>query len=153
MNTCAKTAGILIAAGICAASGEGLAQADGAAIPDLRGIWLSESTECHHPEASTDNVVVELEIVEQDGRFVRGTRSWAHEGEAIMDAGGELVTEATEKVVGAIRRDGVTVHFVEQDDVGQHYMQLIDADTLDDVYAESGKAATICMQTFLRQPS
>lgn len=153
MSKPANAAGILLAAGICAVSGQGFAQGSGTGIPDLRGIWISEATECHHPEAHTDNVVVELKIVEQDGPYLRGTRSWAHEGEAVMDAGGELVTEATEKVVGAIRRDGVTVHFVEQDDVGQHYMQLIDADTLDDVYAESGKAATICLQTFVRQPS
>jgi len=133
--------------------GFGIAYADDSDIPDLRGLWVSLNTECHHPFAETDDLVVELHITEQDGRFLRGTRSWAHEGEAVMDAGGELVTEATEIVVGVIRGDNVTVHFVEHDDLGQHFMRLLDENRLEDVYAESGLAAAICIQHLVRQES
>ncbi|MEM7443969.1 MAG: hypothetical protein AAF414_11640 [Pseudomonadota bacterium] len=129
------------------------AQQGEADIPDLRGVWISMATECHHPEAMTEEVVVEFNITEQDGPFLRGVKSWAHEGETFMDAGGELVGEASEIVVGVIRGDGVTILFTEHDDLGQHHMRLIDDNTIEDVYAESGQAATICIQTLTRQPS
>ena len=131
--------------------GSGIAHADDSEIPDLRGLWVSLNTECHHPFAETDELVVEFQITQQEGRFLRGTKSWAHEGEAVMDAGGELVTEAEEIVVGVIRGDNVTVHFVEHDDLGQHFMRLLDENRLEDVYAESGLAAAICIQHLVRQ--
>lgn len=131
--------------------GFGIAHADDSDIPDLRGLWVSLNMECHHPFAETDEMVFELHITQQEGRFLRGIKSWAHEGEAVMDAGGELVTEAEEIVVGVIRGDNVTVHFVEHDDLGQHFMLLLDENRLEDVYAESGLAAAICIQHLVRE--
>lgn len=132
-------------------SGFGVAHADDGDIPDLRGLWVSLNTECHHPFAETDGLVFELHVTQQEGRFLRGTKSWAHDGEAVMDAGGELVTEAEEIVVGVIRGDNVTVHFVEHDDLGQHFMRVLGENRLEDVYAESGLAAAICIQHLVRQ--
>ena len=70
-----------------------------------------------------------------------------------MDAGGKLVTEATETVIGVIRDDGVTIHLTEHDDLGQHITRLIDKNTMKDVYVEPGAAATICFSTLVRKPS
>jgi hypothetical protein len=121
--------------------------------PDLRGIWTATDSNCYHPDAQTNDLVVEFNITEQDGPFLRGTKSWAHEGDAVMDAAGQLVTEATETIIGVIRGDGVTIQFVEHDDPGQHSSRLIDENTLEDVYSEAGGAAAICLQTMVRQPS
>lgn len=129
------------------------AQNGKASIPDLRGVWSAPGTACQHPKGRTEDIVVQFNISEQEGRFLRGTKSWAHEGEAVMDAGGKLVTKATETIVGVIRDDGVTIHFAEHDDLGLHFTRLVDENTMEDVYVEPGAAAAVCHHTLVRKPS
>jgi hypothetical protein len=142
---------VFFLAGLALCTAPAIAQ-DAGGLPDLIGVWISEDTVCHHMRAVTDELVVELRITEQDGRFVRGERSWAHEGEAVMNAQGELTTEASEKVIGVFDARGMTVHFVEHDDIGQIFVTVIDDDRLASTYAEPGEHATLCTQTFVRQP-
>ena len=130
-----------------------VAQAEDAdsAVPDLVGTWSASGVACYHLEDHTTGIVVEIRITEQDGRFFRGIKAWAHEGKAVMDAGGQLMNAASEPVMGVVAQDGKTLHVVEHADSGHHFIRLVNSETMEVVYAESGSAAAVCEWIATRQ--
>jgi hypothetical protein len=134
----------LLAAGIVAcvaAMPAGAEDTAGAPVPDLTGVWTGPYTVIRsdgHAEG-----VLTLKVTEQDGPLLRLEKSWeVAPGGAPGDVGGELVSKATEQLVGVVGFDGREVRFAEQGDSGEYSGILTGPDTLELLYVESGRQAT-----------
>ncbi len=114
---------------------------DGVAVPDLKGVW-SGPYQVIRSNGGAEGVLT-LEVTEQNGPLLRLEKSWQQApGGAPGDVGGELVTRATEQLVGVIGFDGREVRFAEQGDGGIYTGSLTGPDTLEILYVESGHQAT-----------
>jgi hypothetical protein len=111
------------------------------AVPDLIGVWTGPY-QVIRSNGRAEGVLT-LKVTEQDGPLLRLEKSWeTAPGGAPGDVGGELVTKATEGLVGVIGFDGREVQFAEQGDGGVYTGNLTAPDTLELVYVESGHQAT-----------
>ena len=94
---------------------------------------------------------MEIKISEQDGALFRGVKSWVSKSdEPRGSAGGQLVSSAEEEVLGVIDFDGVTLHIAEVGDDGNYIGRVVDSDTIELIYRESGAAASVYRVTLKR---
>ena len=127
------------------------ADTGGKAIPNLVGTWIGDSKAM--TLKGVRKITSEFRITRQDGAFFRGVRSWGH-GEkeaAILHAGGKLTVKAAEPTLGVIGSDNKTIYLVEHDDVGILRCRLLDPDTFEFVYLESGPHAVIGRGVYKRK--
>lgn len=119
-------------------------------VPDLVGTWEGSARvlgDNGFTSARTRLVVHE----QQDGLF-RGTYYW--ELDPARDqrghAGEELALKGFENVLGVIEWDGHGFWVVDMGDTGMRRGHVVDADTLQTVYVESGAHAIVGRVTFRR---
>ena len=121
-------------------------------MPDLVGSWKGEKT-VYYLEGERRSIS-ELEITKQDGFHFSGTRSWQHTEEdkaPLGQVGGEHVRRASEPILGLVDFDGTTLHIVEHDDWGHFRGRLVDSDTIQLIYVESGPNAAVYRVTLKRE--
>jgi len=141
----------LAALGVSAAL-VGAAEAQDPAFPDLVGSWVGEKTVYFFD--GTRHSVEELQITRQDGSHFSGTRSWHHpeaDKDPLGHVGGEQIHRASEPILGIVDFDGETLHIVEHDDWAHIRARLVDADTMEVVYIESGPNAAVYRVTLKRE--
>ncbi len=109
--------------------------------PDLVGAWTGPYKVIRSNGGAEG--ILTLRVTEQDGPLLRLEKSWeVAPGGAPGEVGGELVTKATEQLVGVIGFDGREVRFAEQGDGGVYTGELTGPDTLELLYVEAGHQAT-----------
>ena len=127
----------------------GAQEALGFPVPDLIGAWTGPYKVIRSNGGAEG--VLTLRVTEQEGPLLRLEKSWeVAPGGAPGDVGGELVTKATEDLVGVIGFDGREVRFAEQGDGGMYTGEFTGPDTLELLYVESGHQAT-AYRTILRR--
>jgi len=110
--------------------------------PDLVGTWTGSAKRLR-AEGGAEGPI-QLRVTEQDGALFRAEKTWKiNPGGTPGSVGGKLVNEAVEPLIGVIDFDGRTIYLAEQGDVGTYTARLVDPDTIQAVYVESGDAATI----------
>lgn len=137
-----RTGVLAVAVAACLGhSPAGAEEPAGFPVPDLTGVWTGPY-QVIRSNGRAEGVLT-LEVTEQDGPLLRIEKSWeVAPGGAPGDVGGELVTRATEQLVGVVGFDGREVHFAEQGDGGVYSGRLTGPDTLELLYVESGHQAT-----------
>jgi hypothetical protein len=95
---------------------------------------------------------VVMKITEQNGAHFKGVRLWEHDPkhEPTFDAGGKKTHKAEEPILGIIGFDGKTIYAVEHGDWGVFHWRLVDPDTIESIYVESGPNAAIGRAIFKR---
>ena len=121
-------------------------------LPNLVGSWEGSAKvlgDNGYSSATTRLVVHE----QQDGLF-RGTYYWALDPARDQrgHAGEEFALQGFENVLGVIEWDGHGFYVVDMGDTGLRRGHIVDADTLQTVYVESGAHAIVGRVTFKRVP-
>lgn len=120
--------------------------ADSATIPDLKGNWTGTSVG-HTKGGGYDDLltyIYKLSIVEQKDRAFNGTIAF--------------VNKSDEKYLGEFGFSGVigpdmkSLYLAEYED-GLDFGQIIDSDTIEIIYMQSGKNAAVAIETFTRDSS
>lgn len=109
-----------------------------AADPSLLGTWTGERQRLAKVEGWRDGIAT-LVITEQQGRTFAGHLTRSYESGAVEEG-----------LWGAFTPDGRLM--VGADEEGTYSFLLIDADTLDYCYTESGAAARAVCARLVRQP-
>lgn len=135
--------GILLTLLIIGLLGISTVTADTAAIPDLKGNWTGTSVG-HAKETGYDDLshyLYKLSITEQRDRVFNGTITFLtkEDNKVLGDKG----------FSGVIGPDMKTIYLSEYD-IGLDIGQVIDADTLEIIYLESGKGSTAAIETFTK---
>ncbi|MEM7222679.1 MAG: hypothetical protein AAF495_06855 [Pseudomonadota bacterium] len=137
-----RVVGLLVVAAITVvlAAGQPRAQA-----PDIKGTWSGQADILLQLDGKIVKVPRLLQVVieEVDGNLFTGRRTW----QALTDDPGNVAgvdtLAATEPFIGAIDTDGVTLRFVETDDPGVMFGELLGPDRLEITYMEAWPHAVI----------
>jgi hypothetical protein len=142
-----RTLSGLLAAGMaacCFALAPAAAQDAGAGgfpVPDLAGVWTGAYKTLRWNGAAEGTL--QFRVIEQDGPSLKVEKSWQlAPGGAQGDVGGQLLSEATEPMVGVIGFDGRAIYLAEEGDSGVYTGRLTGPDSMELVYFEPGKQAT-----------
>lgn len=119
---------------------------DTAGPPDLTGTWVAVDGAIHHWHGKAVEVAkgghqMRIEIDEQNGALLSATMIYANPPDVNAHDGSTLTTEAQEKLVGVIGWNGKTVTFVDTPDTGYQHITLVDNDTMEMIFVESGEFA------------
>ena len=113
--------------------------------PDILGTWSAEANILLELDGEIVKVprVLTVVIEKVDGALFLGRRTW----QALTDDPGNVagvdVLGATEPFIGAIDTDGVTLRFVETDDPGIMFGELLGPNQLEITYMEAWPHAVI----------
>lgn len=125
----------------------GTANADDAAeTPDLTGTWVAVDGAIHHwhgkpVEVAKNGHEMRIEINEQIGALLSAVMIYTNPPEINAHDGTMLTTEAQEKLIGVIGWNGKSVTFVDTPDTGFEHITLVDNDTMEMIFVESGEFA------------
>lgn len=107
--------------------------------PDLKGVWKG-TADVYYPDA-VKKLDTELNVSEQDGWYFKGTRGWKLVDPPEKPLGyimNDPVNKADEPYLGVVGFDGKSLTLVENGDWGVMKGALVDGDTMELIYAESG---------------
>ena len=103
------------------------------------------------PENKTTGTFT-LMIDDQDGELFRGQKDVVRDdhSDALVSANEELVRNPSERFLGVISADGKSFYLAELGDPGWYEGRIIDSDTFEVTYVESGPVPTV-HRTLLRR--
>ncbi|MFH0966771.1 MAG: hypothetical protein V1862_03695 [Methanobacteriota archaeon] len=126
--------------------GTGFSSAESQAIPDLIGNWTGTYVG-HEQEGGYGNLsewIILLAIMEQKERVFNGTISYQKKSDDNIDG--------THGFSGAVGPDLKSIYLAEYSN-GISIGQIIDPDTLEIIYLDSGKKGSVAIYTFTRDTS
>lgn len=128
-----------------------LAAESAKSLPNLVGTWICKVRTVYYTEGesqSTGRIIV----TDQDGAYFRGFHTWEHLDKAKSKShlDDKLSSQAKEPFIGVVGFDG-KIYMVEHGDWGVLHCRLVDADTIETVYVESGPHAAISRAVYTRQ--
>ena len=107
--------------------------------PDILGTWSAEANILLELDGEIVKVprVLSVVIEKVDGALFYGRRTWQALTDDPGNVAGANVLGATEPFIGAIDTDGVTLRFVETDDPGMMFGELLGPNALEITYMET----------------
>lgn len=111
--------------------------------PSLLGVWVGEFR-AKATNGYTTGIWV-FEVYEQSGDLFGGRNAVTRDDDAttLLSSNGRLSRDISEEVLGVIDDDGVTFHIADVGDEGIHIGRIIDQDSLEITYIESGSAPIV----------
>ena len=121
--------------------------------PDILGTWSIEADILLELNGEIVKVsrLMTVVIENVDGRLFIGRRTWQALSDDPGNVAGVNTLGATEPFIGAIDPDGVTLRFVETDDNGMMFGELLGPDELELTYMETWPHAVIYTVIMRRQ--
>ena len=119
-------------------------------VPDVTGVWRGITTA--QSATGFSKVEAEFRFVEQEGALFRGIYHYRlpESGDVRMHDGENVVWEGEEKVMGVIDWDNRTIRLSDHGDDGHYEGRLINSDTMELIYFESGEFAVVGRGVYLR---
>jgi hypothetical protein len=120
-------------------------------FPNMVGTWVSATT--GHSIKGSRQLQTEIKITEQKGAHFKGIHAWWHQKkqEPVFHVRDKATAKGSEPILGIIGFDGKAIYIVEHGDWGVFHWRLVDSDTVQSVYVESGPRAVIGRQIFKRK--
>jgi hypothetical protein len=127
------------------------AEDPGKLLPNLVGTWVTTVT--GHSLKGAHKLLAEMKITSKNGAHFKGVHSWEHveKQKLTFNVGGKDKSKAAEPVLGIIGFDGKAIYIVEHGDWGVFHWRLVDPDTIESVYLESGPHAAISRAIYKRK--
>ena len=125
------------------------------AYPNLLGAWKAVSGVGHTGGGDAfrfDNgSSTEFEVLKQDGPIISGIYRWSHPLDVdTMHDGRNVTNTAEETFIGVIDWDNTTIVFVDHPDTTHWTGRLVDTQTIEVIFAESGPNAMVARILFVR---
>ncbi|MCP4382502.1 MAG: hypothetical protein GY798_13980 [Hyphomicrobiales bacterium] len=129
----------------------GLATALAQETPDLTGTWTG-TFKAQMPANVTTGTFT-MVIDHQDGELFRGHKDVVRDDDSdtLVSANEELVRNPSERFLGVISADGQSFHLAELGDPGWYAGRIIDGDSFEVTYVESGPVPTVHRTLLKRQ--
>lgn len=120
-------------------------------MPDLVGTWQGSFRAQLVDGVTTGTFTMMIES--QDDELFSGLKSVERtdENAVLISAGGQLVRNSEEAFIGVIAADGTGFHVAEVGDPGWYDGRIIDSDTIEVTYVESGTVPVVHRTTLQRQ--
>jgi len=120
-------------------------------MPDLIGTWQGSFRAQLVDGITTGTMMMTIES--QDGELFSGQKSVERtdDNAVLISAGGQLVRNPEETFIGVIAADGASFHVAEVGDPGWYDGRIIDSNTIEITYVESGTVPVVHRTTLHRQ--
>lgn len=120
-------------------------------IPDMVGTWQGSFRAQLVDGVTTGTFTMMIES--QDGELFSGQKSVERtdDNSVLISAGGQLVRNTEEAFIGVIAADGASFYVAEVGDPGWYDGRIIDSDTIEVTYVESGTVPVVHRTTLQRQ--